>query len=127
MKGAQALPNDRLKVNHRNAARRKKEMLSMETGSNETWALLKSKTHIAHKDTCTEGMVCRDVCKEGWIGEGEEERNCFSLQVRVERGMGYGCGLGQAKDVKSYRDTRQKTKAHFSLALMAVFIPSLLA
>lgn len=40
--------------------------------------------------------------------------------------MGRGYGLGQGKNGESHWDMRQKAKAQFSLALMPIFIPSLL-
>lgn len=119
----------------RDTVRGQIEWESMETRNNEIWDWLKKKVvlHIGHQGAQIEGTMCfqrlRGIVDWGW--GGEEKRISLSGQVR-ERGEwdGYGIGvwtLGQGKDGKSHWDMRQKAKAQFSLALMPIFIPSLLA
>lgn len=64
------------------------------------------------------GTIC-------WVREAK--RFGLSGQVSEREMWGQVCGLGRGEGEESHEGVRQKAKAQFLLALMPIFIPSLLA
>lgn len=103
-------------------------MESTERRNNEIRDCLKKKSSGTYW-TRVESTICFQRLRgiEDWWWGGEEKGIGLSGQVRERASEVWGCGPRRGKDGKSHWDMRQKAKAQFSLALMPIFIPSLLA